>query len=98
MEPPGMLLETARITLPAARTTAGATPRETFSTSAEDGQGPGLRAASALLSALIHRSAWNRNSANFAITEFSEVRMLRGLSLTSFAYSVRLQRTASVVA
>jgi hypothetical protein len=24
--------------------------------------------------ALIHRSAWNRNSANFAFTEFSEVR------------------------
>jgi hypothetical protein len=27
----------------------------------------------ALLHALIHRSAWKRNSANFAITEFSEV-------------------------
>ena len=26
-----------------------------------------------LLYALIHRSAWNRNSANFAITGFSEV-------------------------
>jgi hypothetical protein len=23
---------------------------------------------------LIHRSAWNRNSANFVLTEFSEVR------------------------
>ncbi len=27
----------------------------------------------ALLHALIHRSAWNRNSANFAFTEFYEV-------------------------
>lgn len=35
---------------------------------------------------------------NFAMTEFEEVRMLRGLSLTAFAYSVRLRRTASVVA
>jgi len=25
--------------------------------------------------AVIHRSAWNRNSANFALTEFSEVRL-----------------------
>src|ERR671910_2915261 len=33
----------------------------------------GASAASALLLALIHKSAWNRNSANFAITEFSEV-------------------------
>jgi hypothetical protein len=31
------------------------------------------RRAPALPFALIHRSAWNRNSANFAITEFSEV-------------------------
>jgi hypothetical protein len=30
-------------------------------------------AASALLSSLIHRSAWNRISANFALTEFFEV-------------------------
>jgi hypothetical protein len=29
--------------------------------------------ASTLLFALIHRSAWNRYSANFALTEFSEV-------------------------
>src|SRR5215213_2179288 len=43
-------------------------------------------------------TAWKGNSANFALTEFSEVGMLRGLSLTAFAYSVRLRRTASVVA
>jgi hypothetical protein len=30
-----------------------------------------------LLFAPIHRSAWNRNSANFAITEFSEVHTVR---------------------
>ncbi len=27
--------------------------------------------------ALIHRSAWKKNSANFALTEFSEVRLAR---------------------
>jgi len=36
-------------------------------------RGSGSRAASALSLALIHRSAWNRNSANFALTEFCEV-------------------------
>src|SRR5215203_4558821 len=36
--------------------------------------GPGILAAPALLFALIHRSAWNRNSANFAFWGFSEVR------------------------
>jgi hypothetical protein len=30
----------------------------------------------ASLLALIHPSAWNRNSANFALTEFSEVQQL----------------------
>ena len=30
---------------------------------------------------LIHRSAWNMNSANFALTEFSESRLLRGHAL-----------------
>jgi hypothetical protein len=34
-------------------------------------------AASAFLFALIHRSAWNRNSANFGLTEFYEVRQVR---------------------
>jgi len=32
-------------------------------------------APSLLLHSLIHPSAWNRNSANFAVTEFSEVRL-----------------------
>src|SRR5215203_2194792 len=32
----------------------------------------GLRRGSGQLSALIHRGAWNRNSAKFAITEFSQ--------------------------
>jgi hypothetical protein len=32
----------------------------------------------ALPLALIHPSAWNRNSANFALTEFSEVRGFLG--------------------
>jgi hypothetical protein len=36
--------------------------------------GPGLLAASALLLALIHPTTWKMNSANFAITAFSEVR------------------------
>jgi hypothetical protein len=31
---------------------------------------PGLVAAPALLNALIHRSAWKVNSANFVLTEF----------------------------
>ena len=34
--------------------------------------------ASALLPALIHRSAWNKNSANFAFWLFSEVRRCYG--------------------
>jgi hypothetical protein len=34
---------------------------------------PGLVAAPALLNALIHRSAWKVNSANFVLTAFSEV-------------------------
>src|SRR5918995_5114191 len=37
-------------------------------------EGRGL-VAPALLYALIHRSAWNRNSANFAFWGFSEVRI-----------------------
>jgi len=37
-------------------------------------EGPGLRAASALSLASIHPSAWKKNSANFAVTEFQEVR------------------------
>jgi hypothetical protein len=41
----------------------------------------------ALLLALIHPSAWNRNSANFAITEFSEVRT-RYLRVSSFRCGV----------
>jgi hypothetical protein len=39
------------------------------------GKGWGV-AASALLHAPIHRSAWNRNSANFALPEFRELRVL----------------------
>ena len=35
----------------------------------------GLSAALALLFALIHPSAWKVNSANFAMTEFQEVRL-----------------------
>jgi steroid delta-isomerase-like uncharacterized protein len=35
---------------------------------------PGRSRLAPFLLALIHLSAWNRNSANFAITEFSEVR------------------------
>jgi hypothetical protein len=31
----------------------------------------------ALLHALIHRTSWNKNSANFVMTEFSEVRVSR---------------------
>jgi hypothetical protein len=38
-------------------------------------EGPGLRAASALSLAPIHPSAWKWNSANFAMTDFSEVRV-----------------------
>ena len=34
-------------------------------------------------------SAWKVNSANFALTEFAEVRMLRILSLTAFACSAK---------
>jgi hypothetical protein len=34
---------------------------------------------SGLVQWLIHRSAWKGNSANFALTEFSEVRMYRML-------------------
>jgi hypothetical protein len=37
-----------------------------------DLNGPGI-VAPALLLALIHRSAWNRNSPKFVVTEFSEV-------------------------
>jgi hypothetical protein len=40
------------------------------------GQGRGCYYAPALPYALIHRSAWNRNSANFAFIEFYEVRGL----------------------
>ena len=36
---------------------------------------PGHLAASALLIVLIHPSAWKDHSANFALTEFSEVRI-----------------------
>jgi hypothetical protein len=39
------------------------------------GMGP-IGGHPALVLALIHRSAWNKNSANFAITEFYEVRIL----------------------
>jgi hypothetical protein len=35
-------------------------------------------ATSALLLSLIHRSAWNGHSANFAFKEFSEVRTILG--------------------
>src|SRR5215204_6584399 len=58
-----ILVETPRMTLLAARTTAGATPGETVATSAEDGQGPGQLAAPALLLASIHLSAWKGYSA-----------------------------------
>ena len=53
-----------------------------------------------LLPSLIRLSSGKGNSAksNFALTEFLEVRMLWGLSLTAFAYSARLRCTASVVA
>ena len=36
-----------------------------------------MRGAPAFLLALIHRSAWKKNSANFAVTEFGEVRLAR---------------------
>jgi hypothetical protein len=48
----------------------------------------GLTGAPALLFALIHPSAWNRNSANFAITEFSEDEMRRP---TPYAVPLGLQ-------
>jgi hypothetical protein len=57
--------------------------------------GPGLYGVSvSWLLALIHRSTWKGNSANFAIDG-----VLRSSHVTGpFAYSVRLRRTASVVA
>src|SRR5215203_444775 len=63
-----ILVETPRMTLLAARTTAGATPGETVATSAEDGQGPGQLAAPALLLASIHLSAWKGYSAKSRCT------------------------------
>jgi hypothetical protein len=41
------------------------------------GSAEALGAAVSALLILIHRSAWKRNSANFAITEFSEDEMRR---------------------
>jgi hypothetical protein len=46
------------------------------STAYQHEEGRGLT-ASTLLFALIHRSAWNRYSANFAFTAFYEVRVQR---------------------
>jgi hypothetical protein len=40
----------------------------------------GSSETSAVLLTLIHRSAWNRYSANFALTEFSEVQQEDELS------------------
>jgi hypothetical protein len=55
------------MSLPAPRTTAGATPRETVATSAEYGHGLGLLRALALSLALIQRSAWKGYSPKVAI-------------------------------
>jgi hypothetical protein len=47
--------------------------------------------ASILLSPLIHPSAWKKNSANFAMTEFSEVREVDSALMNGSAESKTVQ-------
>jgi hypothetical protein len=63
---------------------------------------PGLLAASALsLLVPIHRSGWKENSANFALTEFSEVRassVLWPVFVPWSTYTALTQEYAALVA
>ena len=58
--------------------------------------GPGILEASALLFALIHRSAWKRNSRNFALTEFYEVRLTRFLGGSQHLASPKQPQTSLI--
>jgi hypothetical protein len=63
---------------------------------------PRLLVIPALFLTLIHRSAWEGNSANFALTKFSEVRLIlqRHFALASSAASIlgTLQRSLIIFA